>query len=97
MVALISGRTILDGTTLLSLIPMRLKILTLTFDARQDIYNPTGTNTKKRTSNNTITPIRQIIPIKFIPYPSYFSVLFSFTINLDPCTLAMINGVPLVM
>ncbi len=50
-VALIIGFTILLGTTLLSLIPIRVDILTLTPEKNAVIHKPTGTNVKNRINN----------------------------------------------
>ncbi|OPZ84602.1 MAG: hypothetical protein BWY74_04155 [Firmicutes bacterium ADurb.Bin419] len=66
LVALINGFTILDGITLLNLIPTRVKIPTCTLAANADIHNPTGTKEKKNEIKTIIAPIATRINNGFV-------------------------------
>jgi len=58
LVALINGFTILEGTTLLSLIPIRVKMPIRTLAAKADIHSPTGIKVKNREKKTIIAPMR---------------------------------------
>lgn len=69
LVALMSGRIILAGTTRLKRIPISVKMPTRTPDAIDEIHSPTGTNEKNIIKINTTTAATIIGPtITFNPF-----------------------------